>query len=156
MPTLFTTAALAISLAMAGHVTAAPAAEPVAVAAAAAPVALTIRFTGIAAPTGTIMLSLYASEADFDRGGQPVRAAMVPVKGDVAEAVFEGLAPGAYAVKAFHDVDGNGKMGTNPFGMPIEPFAFSNDAIGDAGPAKWAAARFDIAGAAASHTISIR
>lgn len=153
MPTLFTTAALAISLAMAGHVTAATAAEPVIVT---APVTLTIRFTGIETPTGTVMLSLYASEADFDRGGQPVRAAMVPVKGDVAEAVFEGLAPGAYAVKAFHDVDGNGKMGANPFGMPIEPFAFSNDAIGDAGPAKWAAARFDIAGAAASHTISIR
>jgi uncharacterized protein (DUF2141 family) len=153
MPTLFTTAALAIGLAMAGHVTAATAAEPVTVA---APVTLTIRFTGIATPTGTVMLSVYASEADFDRGGKPVRAAMVPVKGDAAEAVFEGLAPGAYAVKAFHDVDGNGRMGTNPFGQPIEPYAFSNDAIGDAGPAKWAAARFEVAGPAASHSISIR
>ena len=31
-------------------------------------------------------------------------------------------------------------------GMPVEPFAFSNNAVGNMGPAKWEAAAFEIAG----------
>jgi uncharacterized protein (DUF2141 family) len=146
------TAAAFATLAVSGH--AAPAATPPAVVAATA--TLTVRFTGIATPTGAVLLSLFASEADFDAGGKPVASMMAPVKGDAAEAVFTGLAPGRYAVKAFHDVDGDGKMATTPFGMPLEPYAFSNDAVGDAGPAKWAAANFAVAAGALVHSIKIR
>ncbi len=117
---------------------------------------LTVRFTGIATPTGAIMLSLFSSEADFDAGGKPIASMMAPVTGDTAEAVFPGLVPGRYAVKAFHDVDGDGKMATTPFGMPLEPYAFSNDAVGEAGPAKWAAANFAVGAGAAVHSIKIR
>ncbi|MNR30585.1 hypothetical protein D3C85_1480510 [compost metagenome] len=65
------------------------------------------------------------------------------------------LPAGAYGMKAFHDVNGNGKMDTNPFGMPSEPFAFSNNAVGNMGPAKWDRARFEVSGATAQ-TIRIR
>ena len=37
-------------------------------------------------------------------------------------------APGRYGIKMFHDVDGDGEMGTNIVGFPTEPFGFSNDA----------------------------
>lgn len=129
------------------------------IARAAAPAAaatLTIRFVGIEAPTGQIMLSLFDSQAAHDQNGAPVRAAAVPVAGASAVVQFEGLAPGGYAVKAFHDVDGDGKMGTNPFGMPIEPFAFSNDAKADGGPAKWEAARFAVAAGVNTAAITIK
>ena len=36
--------------------------------------------------------------------------------------------PGAYAVAAFHDENGNGKLDRNLLGLPTEPYAFSNDA----------------------------
>ena len=68
---------------------------------------------------------------------------------------FEGLPAGDYGVKAFHDVNGNGRMDTNPFGMPIEPYAFSNNAVGNMGPAGWDRAKFAVSGATAQ-TISIR
>ena len=58
-------------------------------------------------------------------------------------------------MKAFHDVNGDGEMNTNPFGMPIEPYAFSNNAVGNMGPARWEQARFTVTGTAAQ-TISIR
>jgi uncharacterized protein (DUF2141 family) len=151
------TAAALIGLAITGNATSAFAAELVAVPSATSVAsALAVRFTGIETPTGTILLSLYASEAAFDAGGKPVASRMATVHGDTAEAVFPGLAPGRYAVKAFHDVDGDGNMGTTPFGMPAEPYAFSNDAVGTAGPARWAAASFDLGAGGTVHNIKIR
>ena len=58
-------------------------------------------------------------------------------------------------MKAFHDVNGDGQMNTNPFGIPIEPYAFSNNAVGNMGPARWSAARFPVSGETAQ-TITIR
>lgn len=117
---------------------------------------LTVNFTVTDAPTGQIMLSLYDNEAAHDRGGKPVRAAAVPVKDGKAVATFEGLAPGRYAIKSFHDIDGNGEMGTTPFGMPTEPFAFSNNAPPQGGPAPWSASSFVVDGDAATTSITIR
>jgi len=70
---------------------------------------------------------------------------MAPITSTTATVEFTGLAPGSYAVKSFHDLDGNMEMGTNPFGMPTEPFAFSNNAPVQGGPPRWEAARFEIA-----------
>ncbi|KQY85142.1 hypothetical protein ASD25_08020 [Brevundimonas sp. Root1423] len=105
------------------------------------------------ATTGSVMVALYNSEAAYG-GGAPVAAMAVPADGPVV-ARFENLPAGDYAVKAFHDVDGNGEMNTNPFGIPIEPYAFSNNAVGNMGPARWAAARFPVSGDTAQ-TITIR
>ncbi|MDP3853945.1 DUF2141 domain-containing protein [Phenylobacterium sp.] len=121
---------------------------------AAAQSALTVAFEGIKTQKGAIMVALYDTEAAFD-GGKPVSVAMIPATAARVETKIAGLAPGRYAVKAFHDVDGDGKMGTNPFGMPTEPFAFSNNAVGMMGPAKWPAAAFMLDAASAAHTMTI-
>ena len=86
--------------------------------------------------------------------GRPVAAVTVAASGAVV-ATFENLPAGDYAVKAFHDVDGDGEMDTNPFGMPTEPYAFSNNAVGNMGPARWDRARFAVSGET-TQTISIR
>lgn len=117
---------------------------------------LEVKFQEIEAPTGQIMLSLFDNQIAHDQNGAPVRGATVRVSGSAATARFEGLAPGTYAVKAFHDVDGDGKMATNPFGLPIEPFAFSNDAVAEGGPAKWAKTQFTVAPGANTITITIK
>jgi uncharacterized protein (DUF2141 family) len=119
----------------------------------AAAASLTVRFQGIETPTGQIMLAMFDNAAAHDAGGAPVRVAAVPVAGATAVLQFEGLAPGDYGIKVFHDLDGDGTMDSNPFGMPLEPFAFSNDAKAEAGPAMWAATRFPVA--AGSNTITI-
>ena len=97
-------------------------------------------------PTGQIMIALYDNEAAFDDGGAPVRRAAVPVSGDTAQVVFEDLPAGDYAAKLFHDLDGDNEMDTNPFGLPAEPYAFSNNARGNMGPARWDRAHFTVAG----------
>ena len=117
---------------------------------------ITIVFTGISTPTGAVLFSVYDSEAAFDGEGKPVRAASVPATGTSVETVLAGLPAGRYAIKAFHDIDGDMKMAINPFGMPTEPFAFSNDAVGNRGPAKWGAAAFTVTAGSNRHTITIR
>jgi uncharacterized protein (DUF2141 family) len=116
---------------------------------------LTITFSDIEAPKGRIMLALFEGAAGYN-GGKPVHGAAIEVTGTTANAVITGLAPGQYGVKLFHDVNGNGKMDTNPFGMPVEPFAFSNSAKGNMGPADWDAAKFDVKPGANAHTISFK
>lgn len=116
---------------------------------------LTVAFKDIQTPSGAVMFVLFDSESAFDQGGKPVRAVQVPVSGASAEAKVTGLKPGRYGVKAFHDLDGNGRMDANPFGIPTEPFAFSNDAKGNMGPPKWADAAFEVSAAGVVHTIKI-
>ena len=136
--------ALAVVLAFA---TAAQAAEPAG--------DLTVTFQGLKAKTGAVMMSLASSEEAYADKAPVAAQAMVPVSGDTASTTFKGLAPGRYAIKAFHDVDGDGKMDANPFGMPTEPFAFSNNAHGNMGPAKWADAAFEVKAGANTQTIDI-
>ena len=109
----------------------------------------------VGAEDGVIMAALFDSEAAYDGGGAPVRAAMINVAGGDRVARFEGLPPGDYALRAFHDVNGDGQMNANPFGMPTEPFAFSNNAVGNMGPASWDRARFAVSGET-RQTISLR
>ena len=106
-------------------------------------------------PTGAVMVALFDSAAAFDsNGGRPVAAVTVAASGPVV-ATFGDLPAGDYAVKAFHDGDGDGEMDTNPFGMPTEPYAFSNNAVGNMGPARWDRAHFAVSGET-TQTISIR
>lgn len=104
---------------------------------------LEVAFTGIEVQKGAVMFGVYDSEEAYNKGRSMNGARVVADKADIA-AVVEGLPAGRYAIKAFHDIDGDGQMSSNPFGMPTEPFAFSNNAKGAMGPATWADAAFDV------------
>lgn len=106
------------------------------------------------ATTGSVMVVLFSSQAGYD-GNQPVAAMTVPAGRSPVTVTFDGLAPGSYGMKSFHDLNGDGEMNFNPFGMPIEPFAFSNNAVGNMGPASWERARFNVNGAVVQ-TITLR
>lgn len=106
---------------------------------------LTVAFQD-SASQGRIMVALYDSAEAYDGQGRPAQVAMLDAAAGETRTVFKDLPDGDYAIRAFHDLNGDGKMNANPFGMPIEPFAFSNNAVGDMGPASWERARFVAAG----------
>jgi uncharacterized protein (DUF2141 family) len=114
---------------------------------------LTLTVTDIKEHKGALMVAIY-DQAGYDADKQ-VAAGMIPVTGDTATATYE-LPAGQYGIKMFHDVNGNGQMDTNPFGMPIEPYAFSNNAPAQFGPAKWDAAKFDVAVPATTQTVKLQ
>ena len=115
---------------------------------------LQLRFEGIKTPKGAVLVALFDSEAAYD-ADKPVASEVIPVTGDTADRLFKGLKPGRYAFKAFHDLDGDFKMAVNPFGTPTEPFAFSNNAKADMGPAPWSKAVFEVTEAASVHAVHI-
>lgn len=115
---------------------------------------LTVTFTGLE-PRGAVNFVLVNSAEAYGDKAAPVAADRIAVTGDTASKTFEGLAPGRYAVKAFHDVNGDGKMGTNPFGIPTEPYGFSNNAKAAMGPPKWDEAAFQVNAGAGVQTISM-
>lgn len=61
-----------------------------------------------------------------------------------AKVVFEDLPYGEYAVSAYHDEDGNGKMKTVYGTIPLEGVGVSRDAKGVMGPPKFEDAKFEL------------
>ena len=57
---------------------------------------------------------------------------------------FNDLAPGAYAVKVFHDVNENGVLDASWIGWPQEPYGFSNDAPVNMGPPPFKLAAIEV------------
>ena len=114
---------------------------------------LTVNVEGIEQAQGSIMLGLF-DEATYNGDGA-VNGANLKVDGDSVSVTFEGLEPGEYAVRLYHDLNDDGEMNTNPFGMPTEPFAFSNDAKVRFGPAKCDAAKFSLSADGTTHTIKM-
>jgi uncharacterized protein (DUF2141 family) len=98
---------------------------------------------------GSVAIAVYGSEASFAGAKDATRTATVPVRDGRATVVFDDLPPGRYAVAAYHDVNGDGRLNTLPVGLPTEPYGFSNDARGMFGPPKWSAAAFEVSGVAA-------
>lgn len=113
---------------------------------------LKVDLTGLEAK-GTVRMAVFDSEEMYE-GGAPVTGANVTISAETATVSFE-LPAGTYAIKLYHDVNDNGEMDTNPFGMPTEPYAFSNNAKGNFGPAKWDKAAFELGSEPVTQTLSV-
>jgi len=78
------------------------------------------------------MVAVYSSEEAYENSGTAsetaARTVRLEIKDGSAVTTLPGLSPGQYAIKAFHDLNGDSKLNANLFGIPTEPVAFSNDA----------------------------
>lgn len=106
---------------------------------------LHITFTNIKAAKGSLYVGVYDSEADFLKPEKACLKKIIPVTatGSIDLDLPE-LAPGVYALSAFHDLNGNGKLDTNIFGIPTEPYCFSNNARPKFRAPNWAEAKFEV------------
>lgn len=79
------------------------------------------------------------------------------LKDDAATASIRLSIDSLCAIAVFQDLDGNGQLTKNRLGIPVEPCAFSNNAVIKRGPPKFSEAMVQPAKAAASPTrVSIR
>lgn len=93
---------------------------------------------------GKVVVALFSQESRWHARDGAMQSLDVPVTGGAAEASFQGLPPGRYAVMAYHDRNADGRLNTLPVGMPTEPYGFSNDARGMFGPPPWRSASFEV------------
>jgi uncharacterized protein (DUF2141 family) len=103
---------------------------------------LVVEVEGLKDDRGKVHASLYASEDGFPtKPEKALRQVDVSITGGRARVVFEGIPPGGYAVAAYHDENGDGKLDTGFLGIPTEGLASSNDAKGFMGPPSFEKAR---------------
>lgn len=86
---------------------------------------LTVTVTNIPGAKGQLLVGVYNSAASFTSSPLP-QSPKVPVgsKAPITTRI-SGLASGTYAVAVVQDLNGNGVLDRNAFGMPKEPIAFS-------------------------------
>jgi uncharacterized protein (DUF2141 family) len=110
---------------------------------------LTITIADIRESEGRLMIQVANSEKGFEFSEDSAAPPPVAISqlAEAGEMTFEvTLPPGIYGARVLHDLNGNGEMDSNFVGMPKEPWAFSNNATGRLGPAKWQDAKFEISG----------
>ncbi|MDZ4775998.1 MAG: DUF2141 domain-containing protein [Alphaproteobacteria bacterium] len=114
---------------------------------------LTLTVTGLKTADGPVRAGLFEASA---WGGDPVVSAEAPVVDGAATITLRAPTPGRYALKIYHDVNNDGGLNRAAYGMPTEPYGFSNNADGRFGPPAFDLAEFDIAAEGAAQTITLK
>jgi len=124
-----------------------------------------ITVAGVRSDDGSLMIGLYDTEAGFQTAikrsteagllNDPLRVAGIALRADAGSQtiVLAGLKPGRYAAIVFHDANDDGKLGSTPWGVPLEGYGFSNDAHGFLHAPSFAAAAFPVLDAGTTTTI---
>jgi uncharacterized protein (DUF2141 family) len=102
---------------------------------------LRLKLENVLSAEGTLMVSVVDAAA-FDGQGPPALQAILPARAGTVRFATDALPPGEYAIRAMHDLNGNGEMDSNLVGVPTEPWGVSNNARGNFGPPKFEDARF--------------
>jgi uncharacterized protein (DUF2141 family) len=87
---------------------------------------LTISISNIK-QSGKFYLSVHKSGDNFPDDKNIVARQVATCSGTTCVFQFSNLAYGQYAIALYQDVNGNEKLDTGTFGIPKEPFAFSNN-----------------------------
>ena len=97
---------------------------------------LTIEVHGIRSDDERVYLAVHGPESKdtFPSGTGVVKGLREPARAGTLRFVVQGLAPGRYAMTAFHDENDNGELDTNLLGIPSEGYGFGNDAPATFGP----------------------
>jgi uncharacterized protein (DUF2141 family) len=104
---------------------------------------LHITVTNVPQSQGTIMLQILSDEAEFNGDGSAIVSLMQRAQSGEMHCAAT-LPDGEYAFRVMHDLNDNGELDSNFVGMPTEPWAFSNNAVGKFGPPQWSDVRFEL------------
>ena len=102
---------------------------------------LKVRLEGLTTD-GTLRLAIFSQPDGFPRQESAAQRLSVAVTEKTTELVVQSLPVGEYAVAVYLDENGDGQLNKGSFGIPTEPYGFSNNARGRMGPPEFAEARF--------------
>jgi len=107
---------------------------------------LTVVIDNVNSSEGYILLRVLAGQQEFKGEVEATTSIKQRAIGGNVSFTLSSLPAGEYGVQILHDSNGNGKLDSNLVGMPIEPWAFSNNATGNFGPPKWDDVKFTLSG----------
>ena len=92
---------------------------------------------------GDVQVGLFNSAESFTgKNKDKFAGVIIKIQNKTAQYVFPNAPYGDYAIKVFHDKDGDGQLNTNFFGIPTEKYGFSNNAKALFGPPNFDKAKF--------------
>lgn len=104
---------------------------------------LDVELTGVENDRGLVRVAV-CTPATFTTKHCPFFGAAPAKPGSVTVSVV-GIPPGRYAVQAYHDENGNGRLRKGLFGIPAEAIGFSRDARVRLGAPSFEDAAIDVA-----------
>ena len=89
-----------------------------------------VKVLNIRNSTGTVACALFESPAGFpiEYLHYATNIMVIKIRKTQARCDFLDIPPGKYALAVIHDENMNGKLDTNPIGIPKEGYGFSNNA----------------------------
>lgn len=106
---------------------------------------LTLALDGYSSEDGYVMIAVYNDKDSYDSDTESIINIRHAPTLDGHRITFFDLPSGEYAVKAFHDENGNGDLDKNLLGLPKESYAFSGESDG-IGPASFDSAKVKLSG----------
>jgi uncharacterized protein (DUF2141 family) len=104
---------------------------------------LTVTVEGLKSDNGCVIIKLYNSKETYSaKCAKAFIEQSATIKNRKAEAIFNYLSPGEFAIKVYHDENSNGIHDKNFIGIPKEDYAFSNNASGTMGQPDYEKAKF--------------
>ncbi|MGB1645994.1 MAG: DUF2141 domain-containing protein [Crocinitomicaceae bacterium] len=88
---------------------------------------LSVVVTNLENNDGVLQFGLYNNAEKFPIVGETYKMVRVKTSGTSRKYTFKGLPKGNYAVAIYQDENNNDNCDKNFLGVPIEPYAFSND-----------------------------
>lgn len=116
---------------------------------------LTVSIAGVSGAGGFIHVGLYGGEDTFRKPDRAAAAQWVAAVPGQVSATFSGVAPGTYAVMAWHDENGDKELNRFLGMIPTEGYALSNDPE-VSGPPPFADSAFTVAEPGVAVTMSMR
>ena len=102
-----------------------------------APQSVTLQVTSTAEDSALLHVAVFRNARDF-ADDVSVAGVTEPMSGSRVAVEVELPGAGAYVFAAFHDLNDNGQLDRNVFGVPTEPYGFTKEP-----PSKWRAPSFE-------------
>ena len=114
---------------------------------------LHVTILGLRSDKGDVHIALYDNPATFPDPDGMILDIEVPIDLNKARYSFKNLTQKDYAIAIYHDENNNDSFDQSFFGIPLEDYAFSNNASVFLGPPSFSDAAFQLSG---TRQISIR
>ena len=118
-------------------------------------VVLTVTISNIKNAKGSISVGLFNKKKGFPKG-QVFRGIHIHAQVGKVTGRFSNLPLGKYAIAVYHDKNNNKKLDKNFFGIPKEPYGFSQNARAIFGSPSFAKAAFIVGKKSLSTSIKIK
>jgi uncharacterized protein (DUF2141 family) len=105
---------------------------------------VSIHVSGLKTRSSNLYVAVFDSEEGFPKPEHSRTTTTIPV--DAASVEFSLSLPDSSTtgIAIFQDLNGDGKLTKNGFGLPIEPYGFSNNARSTFGPPSFSQAAFKV------------